>query len=148
MVAHEKSLEEAGVRSEGTGFQTRGFLEVRCRVVEVAKSYIPEVVLYTVDCGDVKMKFDIHSKLLKLKRDDEVTVSISRDAPEFRKGVDLLAWGYVMSLKRGESSYKMVLSLWGYVVVVETVRQEALSGFNFMDKVYFKVAKSSTSVGT
>ncbi|MCS7109163.1 MAG: DNA-directed RNA polymerase subunit G, partial [Sulfolobales archaeon] len=102
MAALERTPEEVETSSRGVSTQIQGLLEARGRVVEVVKSYIPEVTIYTIDCGDLKIKFDIHSKLLKLKQNDEVSVVIGKELPEFRRGVDFLAWGYVISLKRGE----------------------------------------------
>ncbi|MEM1935645.1 MAG: DNA-directed RNA polymerase subunit G [Sulfolobales archaeon] len=129
--------------------RTSGHLEVRGRITEVAKSLIPNVTIYTIDCGDVKIKFDVQSKLVRLKSGDEVVITISKHLPNYEKGVDFVAWGYVMSLKQGESLFKMVISLWGYIVIVETNKQELLSGFNFMDKVYFKISRpTNTSVST
>ena len=117
-----------------------GFLEARGRVTEVSKSLIPQVTIYSVDCGDIRFKFDMHSKLLKVKQGDEVVVTISKEAPEYDKGVDLVMWGYVLSVKAEAVPSKMVISLWGYIVIVEVDRRDLLSGFDFMDKVYFKVA--------
>lgn len=135
--------------SEGSSdAQAQGFLEVRGKVTEATRSLIPNVTIYTVDCGNIKMKFDMHNKLLRFSPGEEVVITISKTAPTYDEGVDFVAWGYVISLKPGEALSKMIISLWGYIVIVETDRHSLLSGFNFMDKVYFKVAKPSTSVGT
>lgn len=129
--------------------RTSGYLEVRGKVTEVAKSLIPNVTIYSIDCGDIKIKFDVQSKLVRLSSGDEVVVTISKNMPNYERGVDFVAWGYVISLKQGESLFKMVISLWGYIVIVEATKQEFLSGFNFMDKVYFKISsKPNTSAGT
>ncbi len=125
--------------------ETSSQLEIVGKVSEVTKSYIPNVMIYTVDCGDVKVRFDAHSKLLRLKQGDSVTISISKELPPYNKGVDLVMWGYVISVKNvDEQLSKIVLSLWGFIVIVESSKRELLSGFNVMDKVYFKVAKLGT----
>ncbi len=121
---------------------------MRGRVAEVAKSMIPGVTIYRVECEGARIRFDANSKLLRLKPGDEVVITVSKEAPQFKKGVDYVAWGYVVSLKRGDSSYKMILSLWGYVVIVETERHELFSGFDFMDKIYFKVSLPGAPAGT
>ncbi len=143
--------ERSAVASPGNGGEagrSRGFLEARGKVVEVVKSMIPGVTVYRVECGDLRVRFDANNKLLRLEPGDEVTITVSGDPPPYRKGVDYVAWGYVLSLKRGDASHKMVMSLWGYIVIVETERQELLSGFDFMDKVYFKVSRAEAPAGT
>lgn len=125
--------------------KTASQLEIVGKVSEVTKSYIPNVMIYTVDCGDIKVRFDAHSRLLRLKQGDSVAISISKELPPYNKGVDLVMWGYVISVKNvDEQLFKIVLSLWGFIVIVESSKRELLSGFNVMDKVYFKVVKLST----
>jgi len=137
------------VGSEETRYsQASGCLEVKGRVTEVTKSHIPNVTVYSIDCGDIKVRFDVQSKLVRLKSGDEVVVTISKHTPNYERGVDFVAWGYVISLKQGETLFKMIISLWGYIAIVEANKQEFLSGFSFMDKVYFKISKLGTSVST
>jgi len=123
-------------------------LELRGRVTEVSKSIIPRVVIYSVDCGDLKMRFDSLSDLLRLNTGDEVVITISKEKPDYVKGEDYVAWGYVISLRSGDRVSKVVISLWGYIVILETSNVEVLKLFNYMDRVYFKVSKLSTSAGT
>lgn len=123
-------------------------LELRGRVTEVSKSLIPRVVIYSVDCGDVKVRFDTLSDLLKLNTGDEVAITVSKEKPDYVKGEDYVAWGYVVSLRSGDKVSKVVISLWGYIVILETGNTEVLKLFNYMDKVYFKVSRLGTSVGT
>jgi hypothetical protein len=131
--------------ASGNHPEVLGRLEVVGKVSEVTRSYIPNVMIYTVDCGGVKVRFDAHSRLLRLKPGDAVAISISKELPSYNKGVDFVMWGYVISVKNDdEQSSKIVLSLWGFIVIVEASKREFLSGFNVMDKVYFKVARLST----
>ena len=123
-------------------------LELRGRVTEVSKSLIPRVVIYSVDCGDVKVRFDTLSDLLKLNTGDEVAITVSKEKPDYVKGEDYVAWGYGVSLRSGDKVSKVVISLWGYIVILETGNTEVLKLFNYMDKVYFKVSRLGTSVGT
>lgn len=144
----DRSAAHPASSGESRVTQTAGFLEVRGKVIEVVKSLIPNITIYSVDCGDVKIRFDVHSKLLRLKSGDEVVITISKDVPAYEKGVDFIAWGYVISLKHGESIFKMIISLWGFIVIAETSKQGLFSNFNFMDRVYFKVSRSSSLVST
>jgi hypothetical protein len=124
--------------------QSPSYLELRGRVTEVSKSLIPRIVIYSVDCGDVKVRFDALSELLKLNTGDEVAITVSKEKPNYSKGVDYVAWGYVVSLRSSDGIGKVIISLWGYIVILESANTEVLKLFNYMDKVYFKVSKLST----
>jgi len=123
-------------------------LELRGRVTEVSKSVIPRVVIYSVDCGDLKVRFDSLLDLLKLNTGDEVVITVSKEKPDYVKGEDYVAWGYVVSLRSGDRVSKVVISLWGYIAILETSNADILRLFNYMDKVYFKVSRLGISVGT
>jgi hypothetical protein len=127
-----------------TAVQSPSYLELRGRVTEVSKSLIPRIVIYSVDCGDVKVRFDALSELLKLNTGDEVAITVSKEKPNYSKGVDYVAWGYVVSLRSSDRVGKVIISLWGYIVILESANTEVLKLFNYMDKVYFKVSKLST----
>jgi hypothetical protein len=127
-----------------TAVQSPSYLELRGRVTEVSKSLIPRIVIYSVDCGDVKVRFDALSELLKLNTGDEVAITVSKEKPNYSKGVDYVAWGYVVSLRSSDRIGKVIISLWGYIVILESANTEVLKLFNYMDKVYFKVSKLST----
>jgi hypothetical protein len=127
-----------------TAVQSPSYLELRGRVTEVSKSLIPRIVIYSVDCGDVKVRFDALSELLKLNTGDEVAITVSKEKPNYSKGVDYVAWGYVVSLRSSDGIGKVIISLWGYIVILESANTEVLKLFNYMDKVYFKVSKLST----
>ena len=124
--------------------QSPSYLELRGRVTEVSKSLIPRVVIYSVDCGDVRVRFDALSELLRLNTGDEVVITVSKEKPNYTKGVDYVAWGYVVGLRSGDRVGKVVISLWGYVVILESASTELLKLFNYMDRVYFKVSKLGT----
>ncbi|MCC6014149.1 MAG: DNA-directed RNA polymerase subunit G [Desulfurococcaceae archaeon] len=122
--------------------QSPSYLELRGRVTEVSKSLIPRVVIYSVDCGDVRVRFDALSELLRLNTGDEVVITVSKEKPNYTKGVDYVAWGYVVGLRSGDGVGKVIISLWGYVVILESANTELLKLFNYMDRVYFKVSKA------
>jgi hypothetical protein len=124
--------------------QSPSYLELRGRVTEVSKSLIPRVVIYSVDCGDVRVRFDALSELLRLNTGDEVVITVGKEKPNYTKGVDYVAWGYVVGLRSGDGVGKVIISLWGYVVILESANTELLKLFNYMDRVYFKVSKSGT----
>ena len=128
---------------------SEGYIEIEGLVKSIEKSSIPTVVIIQIDCGDVKIKMDLVRKLLVFDEGDKVKVVISKSRPDYREGEDFVAWGYVMSKKKErkvingmrKDIYKLLISLWGYLVVLESESDELLNAFNYMDKVYMKISK-------
>lgn len=116
-------------------------ISVKCNVKDMQRSYIPNVHIAEMDCGDVHIKMDIHEEVRTFNPGDNVAVVISKDMPSYREGVDYVANGYVVAFRDLENSRKkMIVSLWGFIVVVEAP-SEFLTEFNPMDKVYMKISK-------
>ena len=127
-----------------------GRLEVRGRIVKIAKSLIPQVVILDVKNDNARVKMDIMKNLLMLGEGSEVLVSVSRKKPKYREGEDFVAWGYVISKRRategvgeGKTINKLLISLWGFLLVIESGLNEILNAFSQMDKVYLKLSKAS-----
>lgn len=126
-----------------------GYIEVEGFVKSIKKSLIPTAVIIEIDCGDIKVKMDLVRKLLVFDEGDKVRVIVGRDKPKYNEGKDFVAWGYVVSKKReknvvnGEIKYvsKLLISLWGYLVILESESNDLLKTFNHMDKAYVKIGK-------
>ena len=126
-----------------------GYLEFEGDVANVEKSLIPHVVIVTITSGDVRLRMDMLRSLLVFDVGDKVSVLISREKPTYIEGKDFVAWGYVMSKKMSrvretkKDIYKLLISLWGYLVVLETSTPDIHKAFSVMDKVYLKIHKRS-----
>ncbi len=126
-----------------------GYVEAEGLVKSIERSIIPTVVIIQIDCGDVKVKMDLVRKLLVFDEGDKVRIIVSRSKPDYQEGKDFVAWGYVMSKKKErrvtngtrKDIYKLLISLWGYLVILESENNELLNVFNNMDKVYVKISK-------
>lgn len=125
-----------------------GLISAKCKVVKIEPSKIRKVVLTTMECGGLKVTMDLVKELLIFSEGDEIEFLLSRDKPEFEEGKDLVIWGYVMTKKRkpidkgkeGGFLNKLLVSLWGYLLVLESTK-EILDSFSVMDKVYLKISK-------
>jgi len=125
-----------------------GLISAKCKVVKIEPSKIRKVVLTTMECGGLKVTMDLVKELLIFSEGDEIEFLLSRDRPEFEEGKDLVIWGYVMTKKRkpidkgkeGGFLNKLLVSLWGYLLVLESTK-EILDSFSVMDKVYLKISK-------
>ena len=125
-----------------------GLISAKCKVVKIEPSKIRKVVLTTMECSGLKVTMDLVKELLIFSEGDEIEFLLSRDRPEFEEGKDLVIWGYVMTKKRkpidkgkeGGFLNKLLVSLWGYLLVLESTK-EILDSFSVMDKVYLKISK-------
>ncbi len=118
-------------------------MRLKCVLSEVQRSYIPNIYLWTLNCGDVTIKMDIHRLVAPFRQGDSVEVEISKSLPEFTKGKDFAARGYVIT-KRSEDGYKILISLWGFLVVVMTKDKKLFDEFEPMDEVYMVIRASKT----
>jgi len=117
-------------------------------VKSVEKSRIPRVVIADIECGKTKIRLDLVKDLLIFREGDSVDITLSRTCPPYREGVDLVMWGYVMSKKKVRSAeggevrvkHKILVSFWGYLMVMETEDDKLANKFSIMDKIYLKIA--------
>jgi len=123
-----------------------GLIEAEGTIKKIERSIIPKVYILTIDCGDATIKLDLVKDLLIFDEGDKVNIVISREKPQFEEGKDLVIWGYVLSKKKTlskEKPDKLLISLWGYLLVIETTRDDVIDSFDYLDKVYFKMSKEA-----
>ena len=123
-----------------------GLIEAEGMVKKIEKSLIPKVYILSIDCDEISIKLDLVKDLLIFDEGDRVNVLISHEKPKFKEGQDLVIWGYVLSKKKtlsGEKPNKLLISLWGYLLVIETLRSDIIDAFDYLDKVYFKLSKKN-----
>ncbi len=108
-------------------------------VKSVERSLIPQVFIITVRSHDAEITFDIHKMLKNFEVNDKVRITLSKGRPVFREGVDLVMRGYVMSKGVEGGVYQLLISLWGFLLIVESNSDTAYNLFDYMDEVYFKL---------
>lgn len=116
-----------------------GLISYEGVVKSIEKSLIPQVIIVTVENPEIKLTFDMHKMLKVFDLNDMVRVTLSRGRVDFREGVDLVMKGYVISKKEDGEVKKILISLWGFLAVLEFKRNDIFNVFNYMDEVYFKV---------
>jgi len=129
----------------------KGLIKAEGKVSKLEKSLIPLIFIATVDADEVTIKFDIHKELLNFKEDDYVEIVVSRDMPDYVEGEDLVLWGKVLTKKKDlieedkkrKYVYKLLISLWGFLVVIKSENQKIIDSFDFMDRVYFKLSRKT-----
>ncbi|RLG76538.1 MAG: hypothetical protein DRO12_04335 [Thermoprotei archaeon] len=117
-------------------------MKLSCNVAEVQRSLVPNVSILTIDCsGGVSVKMDIHDEVNTVDKGDRILFTISKEVPKFEEGRDFVASGYVIKFKEEGDRRKMIVSLWGFVVIIESRNPDVFKEFRPMDKVYVKIAK-------
>jgi len=123
-----------------------GKVILRGKVSKVERSKIPKVFLLHIDCGSVKVSMDLVKDLLIFREGETVELTLSRERPQYQEGKDLVVWGYVMSKKKQllrepqpRIAYKLLVSLWGFLLVMESENEALCNAFSIMDKVYLKI---------
>jgi len=77
-------------------------------------------------------------------RGDSTEINICKRLPVYEEGKDFLARGYVVTkreLTNGKYRYKILISLWGFLTVLETNDSSIYSELNYMDEVYFHMKR-------
>lgn len=126
-------------------------LRDECLVQNIRKSLIPNVVILNLQCQGSKVELDLLKELLVVSEGGRAEYLLSKEKPEYDEKKDFVAWGYVISKKELESGsppkqekrQKLIVSLWGYVVMIES-GENINNYFNIMDKVYFKLSPVSS----
>jgi len=115
----------------------------KCIVEELERSRLPSIEIAKLRCGsDVTIKMDIHRDVLTFNKGDTVDVIISKSEPNYTKGKDFLARGFVVTFKERENGrLATIISLWGFIVVVESAAPGLRGLFNYMDEIYFLIRK-------
>ena len=125
----------------------KGLISASCKVEKIEPSKIRKIILATLKCGNLTVSLDLVKDLLIFSEGDKVEVLLTKERPEFTEE-DLVIWGYVMTKKRkpvdkgkeGRFINKLLISLWGYLLVLESAK-DILDAFSIMDKVYLKISK-------
>ncbi len=123
-----------------------GKIVLQGKISKIERSKIPKVFIITIDCGDVKANIDLVKDLMIFKEGEAVELSLSREKPQYQEGKDLVIWGYVMSKKKQllkepqpKMIHKLLVSLWGFLLVIESENENLCNAFSIMDKVYLKI---------
>jgi len=109
-------------------------------VRNLERSRIPNIYIATIDCGDnTKIIMDVHRRVKIFDIGDKLSITISTSIPQYEEGKDFLARGYVYSKKTIGDIKKLLISLWGFLVVIETKKDEIYNKFNYMDEIYLHI---------
>ncbi len=120
-------------------------ITLKCKVNDVTRSYIPNIFILDLNCDKAHIKMDMHKLVMIVDKGDTAEVNICKSLPPYEEGKDFLARGYVVTKRESSNSkyqYKILISLWGFLVVLETNDSAIFSEFNYMDEIYFHMKRT------
>ena len=122
-----------------------GELRKRVKVLSIADSRIPRVKIIELGGNGLKVSMDLHSELLAFSEGEELEMIISKNIPAHKEGRDFCARGVVVSIRGGERVEKVIISLWGHLVILNLEDPSLLEGFELQptDQIYYCLIKQS-----
>ncbi len=120
-------------------------ITLKCKVNDITRSYIPNIFILDLSCDKAHIKMDMHKLVMIINKGDAAEVNICKSLPAYEEGKDFLARGYVITKREssnGEYRYKILISLWGFLVVLETNDSAIFSELNYMDEIYFHMKQT------
>lgn len=118
-------------------------LRSRVRVLSIRASRIPGVEIVELGGEAVSVTMDIHRELLVFREGDELDMVVSKDLPSYKDGQDFCARGVVVSIKDGGDGPRVVISLWGYLVIIRPRDRSMIDelGLKPTDEIYYCLLK-------
>ena len=110
------------------------------KVISVEKELIPNIFLVKIadENGKYTVEMDMHRDVYILDEGDKVSVTITREIPSYRSGIDYVARGTVMSTKKSENKYSYLISIGGLLFIVHSPSELNLPP---TEKVYIKIER-------
>lgn len=137
-------MKEAGAIVSGRGrLKLKDMFRRRVKVISIKDSRIPRVKLIEMEGGKLKISMDLHSELIVFSEGEELELVISKNVPAYVEGRDFCARGAVVSLKGEGDSGKVIISLWGYLAILNLEDLSILKGLDLKptDQLYYCLLK-------
>jgi len=109
-------------------------------VEAVEKELIPRLYLGRIRSNDNEfiVEMDMHSDLVVYKPGTQVVVELSRTKPQYREGIDFVAKGTLVSIKRENDYISYLISIGGLLFILKSRKELNISP---TEKIYIKVAE-------
>ncbi|OYT46870.1 MAG: hypothetical protein B6U85_06805 [Desulfurococcales archaeon ex4484_42] len=125
----------------GKSVISEGIINFVGKITNISRSVIPNVSIIEISGPNISMKMDLVKDLWRVKVGDKVEVLITREKPSFEKGKDFVAHGHIVTKRKESDVYKLLISLWGFLVILISKDKSLHDTFGYVDKVYVKMRK-------
>jgi DNA-directed RNA polymerase subunit G len=120
------------------------FLKFECIVKEIEKLRLPGMYRVKAGCDSTTVTVETYEKIMMVQPGWKLIVEVTDSKDDCMKH-DFCGQGYVVSNKKVEEKYRVVISLHGPLIVVYSDKRLRESIFNTMSKVYVGItAEEST----
>ncbi|MEM4485209.1 MAG: DNA-directed RNA polymerase subunit G [Sulfolobales archaeon] len=96
------------------------------KVKGIKKSLVPKIFIVDLEGSLVRVEMDLHQEIFEVKDGEELEFVLGSEKPEYRDGVDFCARGFIAGIKRDEKGFRVIASLWGFLVIIYP-RDESIS---------------------
>ncbi len=119
-------------------------LTLQCNVESLERSRLPNIFMLRMKCVDgIEITMDIHREVNVVDQGMNTEFTISKTLPQYRDGVDFVARGYVITKRESDEYVKVLISLWGFLVVLQVphAKSDLVEFLNPMDEIYVKISR-------
>lgn len=118
-------------------------LEDRVVVRNIKSSLIPKILIIDLEGARSSVSMDLHKEVFTVREGEELELVIGKELPEHREGVDFCARGMVAGLKKDDKGDRVVISLWGFLVILRPKENSVLERFSPTQEIYMCLRRVS-----
>lgn len=111
------------------------------KVKSLKKSLVPKVNIVELEGSQISVTMDLHQEIFEVRESETLEFIFGLEKPEYREGVDFCARGVVAGFKKDEKGFRMIVSLWGFLVVVFPRDEKLFEGFTPTQDIYLCLKK-------
>ncbi|MCC6062052.1 MAG: DNA-directed RNA polymerase subunit G [Desulfurococcales archaeon] len=110
-------------------------------VKSVKKSIVPKIIIADLEGSNLKISMDIHQEVFNVKEGEKLEFVLSHSLPDYKEGEDFCARGVVVGFKEDERGFRVIVSLYGFLVVIYPRDREILKDYKPTDEIYLCLKK-------
>jgi len=118
-------------------------LEDQVIVKSTRKSLVPKVLIVDLEGSKSSVTMDLHREVFTVKEGEILNLVIGKELPQYKDGVDFCARGIVAGIKKDEIGEKVIISLWGFLVILTLKDQNIIENLLPTDQIYFCLRRTS-----
>jgi len=123
---------------------TISILEDQVIVKNIRKSLVPKVLIVDLEGSKSSVTMDLHKEIFTVKEGEALNLVMGKELPQYKDGVDFCARGVVAGIKKDDRGERVIISLWGFLVVLIPKDQSIIENLSPTDQIYFCLRRIST----
>ncbi|MGC9010416.1 MAG: DNA-directed RNA polymerase subunit G [Sulfolobales archaeon] len=123
---------------------TISILEDQVIVKNIRKSLVPKILIVDLEGSKSSVTMDLHKEVFIVKEGETLNLVMGKELPQYKDGVDFCARGVVAGIKKDERGERLIISLWGFLVILTPKDQSIIENLSPTDQIYFCLRRIST----